>query len=109
MHDFGDAGPVGEGVVDAAPVPIARPRLAEVCEVESTEAVEYDIVRSKQPVWSAAIIEHRDGAGDRVDTLDPAASVVGGRAGRPQQAHFCPPLESAVVTDVECAIGTDRQ
>ncbi len=102
-----DAAAVGTGIEEAALVAVVMAGLAEVGEPETALGIEHDVVGTAQAVAVAAVVEPVDAAGCKVDPLDAPGLVIGGLvAGDPEAAHLAP-RETAVVADIERAIGSE--
>src|SRR5690606_8413758 len=105
--DFLDQAAVGLGVPNAAAVPVAGARLAQVAEPEAAMRIEHDVVRAAELHVAGAAIEDLHRAGLQVDALDAAAAIVLGLKDRPALARLLVPFEAAIVADIAFAVGTD--
>jgi len=88
---------------------VVRMMLAEIGEPETAIGIEDDVVRPRQRLPVAAIVQPLDPAGGKIDALDAAAAVIGGGIARDQHPGVgAAPFEAAVVADVQRAVGADR-
>src|SRR5688572_33400762 len=102
-------GAVRPCVEQAAVIAVTREALADVREPEAAAAIEHDVVRAAEPFAVERLVDALVTTRAQVDALDAPRGVVSGCPLRHAQSVHIPPLQPAVVANVDGTVRSDRR